>query len=118
MQTGRPAAVAPPDVFEAIAHPVRRGLLDQLAQGERSVNTLAAPYAMSRPAISQHLFVLRQAGLVAERRVGRARVYRLQPQGLREVRDWLAAYEHFWREKLQSLRAYLEEEHGPGVDRQ
>jgi DNA-binding transcriptional ArsR family regulator len=111
MHTGRPAATTP-DVFEAIAHPVRRRLLDQLSRGEQPVNALAAPYAMSRPAISQHLLVLRQAGLVTERRAGRARVYRLEPEGLREVRDWVVAYEHFWQEKLQALRAYLEEQHG------
>src|SRR5919199_76168 len=77
MHTGRPAATTP-DVFEAIAHPVRRGLLDQLSRGEQPVNALAAPYAMSRPAISQHLLVLRQAGLVSERRGRRARGYRPQ----------------------------------------
>lgn len=113
MTTGRPATDAPPDVFEAIAHPVRRGLLDQLARGEQPVHALAAPYAISRPAISQHLLVLRQAGLVSERRAGRARVYRLEPDGLREVRDWVATYEQFWQEKLHALRTYLEEQHGP-----
>lgn len=118
MPTGRPATTGRPDPFEAIAHPIRRGLLDQLARGERTVNDLAAPYSISRPAISQHLQILRQAELVAERRVGRMRLYRLQPQRLREVRDWLGTYERFWQGKLGALEQYLEEEYGPGVDRQ
>jgi DNA-binding transcriptional ArsR family regulator len=118
MHTGRPAATGLPDPFEAIAHPVRRGLLDQLARGEQTVNALAAPYGISRPAISQHLQILRQAELVTERRVGRARLYRLQPQRLREVREWLDTYERFWQDKLVALEAYLEEQHGPGSDRQ
>ena len=116
MHGGRPATTGRPDPFEAIAHPVRRGLLDQLAHGEQTVNALAAPYALSRPAISQHLQVLRQAELVTERRVGRSRLYRLQPQRLREVRAWLDTYEHFWQEKLGALEHYLEEEYGPGSD--
>lgn len=74
------------DVFGAIAHPVRRRLLDLLIEGDRPVNSLAEPFAMSRPAISQHLRVLREAGLVAERREGRERYYRLQPERLGDVR--------------------------------
>ena len=96
------------DVFQAIAHPTRRRLLDELVDGEASVNTLAAPFTMSRPAVSQHLRILREAGLVAERRVGRERIYRLQPEPLRQVDDWVRRYERFWSHKLGALGDYLE----------
>jgi DNA-binding transcriptional ArsR family regulator len=100
------------DVFTAIASPVRRDLLDLLAQGERTVGELAAPFAVSRPAISQHLRVLREVGLVAERRDGRERRYRLDPERLTVVRDWLAAYERFWRHRLTALGGYLDDQEG------
>ena len=112
MPGGRPGA-NPPDPFEAIAHPLRRRLLDQLAAGEQAAGALAAPHDVSRPAISQHLHILREAGLVSERRVGRARLYRLEPAGLRTVHDWLASYERFWQGKLGALQEYLKEQHGP-----
>ncbi|MGD0925628.1 MAG: metalloregulator ArsR/SmtB family transcription factor [Streptosporangiaceae bacterium] len=82
-----------PDVFEAIASPVRRALLDVLAGGARSVHDLAAPFEMTRPAVSQHLRVLREAGLVTEERVGRERHYGLDARPLRTVADWAGHYE-------------------------
>ena len=106
----RPAsgtADAAPDVFTAIAHPVRRALLDRLVAGDQPVNRLAEGFAMSRPAISQHLRVLREAGLVAERRSGREHRYRLQPERLEEVRDWLRQYEGFWQGNLDALDDFL-----------
>ena len=103
----RPAANA--DVFAAIADPTRRSLLDQLRQGEQPVKQLAAPFDMSLPAISQHLSVLCEAGLVTQRRVGRQRFYRLNPEPLKQVSDWVAYYEQFWREKLDVLGKYMEE---------
>ena len=96
------------DVFQAIAHPTRRRLLDELAAGEASVSRLASPFDMSRPAVSQHLRILREAKLVSERRVGRERLYRLEPEPLREVNDWLARYERFWTDKLEALGEYLD----------
>jgi DNA-binding transcriptional ArsR family regulator len=84
------------DVFLAIAHPVRRDLLDLLADGELPVNQLAAPFQMSRPAISQHLSILLEVGLVSERKVGRERLYRVNPAPLREVGEWLRSYERAW----------------------
>ncbi|NJM07774.1 winged helix-turn-helix transcriptional regulator [Candidatus Gracilibacteria bacterium] len=98
----------PPDVFNAIAHPVRRQILDALRTEDQPVHVLAAPFAMSRPAISQHLKLLRDAGLVSEMRLGRERRYRLEPTRLRDVADWLAQYEQFWAERLRNLGAYLE----------
>ncbi|HEX2172030.1 MAG TPA: metalloregulator ArsR/SmtB family transcription factor [Dehalococcoidia bacterium] len=96
------------DVFHAIADPTRRSLLDLLGEGERPVKSLAAPFAMSRPAISQHLRILQQAGLVTERRVGRERRYRLHAGPLREVRDWIQKYDQFWRDRLDALGSYLD----------
>ena len=80
------------DVFRAIADPNRRRMLDLLRSGERSVGELAKPFRMSMPAVSQHLKVLRNAGLVRERRVGRQRIYRVQPARLREVQKWASRY--------------------------
>src|ERR687887_2067683 len=81
-------ADADADVFAALAHPVRRALLDQLAGGGRSVKDLAAPFGTTRQAISQHLRILLAAGLVVERRQGRERIYELRAQPLAEVEQW------------------------------
>jgi DNA-binding transcriptional ArsR family regulator len=102
-------ADADADVFAAIAHPIRRELLDQLAGGGRSVKALAAPFETTRQAISQHLRILLAAGLVEERRQGRERVYELQAQPLAEVEQWLARYRRFWRGRLGTLGSYLQE---------
>lgn len=99
------------DVFTALAHPVRRQILDRLAVEEESVTQLAEPFEMTRPAISQHLRILKDVGLVTEERHGREHYYRLQPQRLVEVRDWLQKYDQFWRSHLRDLGAYLERNH-------
>jgi DNA-binding transcriptional ArsR family regulator len=99
------------DVYTAIAHPARRRILDALREEPLPVHVLAAPFAMSRPAISQHLKLLREAGLVSEVRSGRERRYQLQPQRLQEIADWLAHYEQFWTSRLRNLGAYLDEHH-------
>ncbi len=96
------------DVFHAISDPTRRALLDLVAQSEQPVKTLAQAFAMSRPAISQHLRILKQAGLVVERRVGREHLYRLQAIPLQEVSDWVQHYERFWRERLELLGEHLD----------
>jgi DNA-binding transcriptional ArsR family regulator len=96
-----------PDVFTAISHRARRQVLDLLTEDERSVNDIAAHFEMSRPAVSQHLRVLRDAGLVSEQRHGRERRYRLIPEQLAPVRDWLAQYERFWDDGLERLRKQL-----------
>ena len=96
------------DVFQAIANPARRALLDRLRDGEQPVNSLAEPFDMTLPAVSQQLRILRRAGLVSERRVGRQRVYSLNPEPLRDVRDWMRLYEKFWTRKLRGLGAYLD----------
>lgn len=98
------------DVFMAIAHPVRRQILDRLAEGEESVSHLAEPFGMSRPAVSQHLHVWRGAGLVTEERHGRERHYRLQAERPYEVHAWMRQYDRFWRTHLAALGVYLDHE--------
>lgn len=82
-------------------------MLDLLAQADRTVNAIAGHFQMSRPAVSQHLRVLLDAGLVSERRQGRERHYRLVPEQLGPVRDWISQYERFWDDHLQRLQKLL-----------
>ena len=96
-----------PDVFNAISHPARRQMLDLLAGSDHSVNAIAEHFDMSRPAVSQHLRVLLDASLVTEQRFGRERRYRLVPEQLAPVREWLAQYERFWDDRLMRLQKLL-----------
>jgi DNA-binding transcriptional ArsR family regulator len=96
-----------PDVFGAISHPARRRMLDLLAAADHSVNAMAGHFAMSRPAVSQHLRVLLDAGLVTEQRHGRERRYHFVPERLAPVRDWIALYERFWDDRLHRLQNLL-----------
>lgn len=100
------------EAFRAVADPTRRAMLDLLRAGERSVTALCEPFAVSQPAISQHLKVLREAGLVSVRRDGRIHYYKLEPLPLREVADWIDHYEQFWDDKLEALGAYLDRKRG------
>jgi DNA-binding transcriptional ArsR family regulator len=96
-----------PDVFTAISHPARRRMLDLLTGGDHPVNMIAGHFQMSRPAVSQHLRILLDAGLVTEKRHGRERRYHFVPERLGEVRDWIAQYEKFWDDRLQRLQKQL-----------
>ena len=100
-------------VYRALASGTRRGILDLLAEAPRPVHDLASHFAMSRPSVSEHLKVLRDAGLVVEARQGRERHYRLDPAPLAEVHDWLSPYERFWRGRLRDLRHALDEAFPP-----
>jgi DNA-binding transcriptional ArsR family regulator len=102
--------VAQGDVFDAIASPVRRALLDALQSGPLAVHQLADGFTISRPAVSQHLRVLLSAQLVVEERVGRERRYRLDPAPLREIHTWIEHYEQFWRDRLAALHNVLDEQ--------
>jgi DNA-binding transcriptional ArsR family regulator len=82
-------------------------MLDLLVDGERPVNALAGHFEMSRPAVSQHLRILLDAGLVTEQRCGRERRYRLVPERLSPVRDWIAHYERFWDDHFSRLERHL-----------
>jgi DNA-binding transcriptional ArsR family regulator len=103
-------STASTDIFQAIADPTRRAILDRLQLGEQPVKHLAEPFAMSLPAISQHLQVLSAAGLVIQQRRGRQRIYRLNPASLKPVSDWISQYEQFWAAKLDGLGEYLEQQ--------
>ena len=82
-------------------------MLDLLVQADHSVNTIAGHFDMSRPAVSQHLRILLDAGLVTEERHGRERHYHLMPQRLAPVREWIAFYERFWDDHFQKLQKVL-----------
>jgi len=83
-------------------------MLELLSVRDRTVTELAAPFAMTQPAVSQHLRVLREAGLVDVRKQGRHRVYHLDPEPLREVFDWVRYFEDFWRKGLAELGRELD----------
>lgn len=100
------------DVFHAIAHPARRAMLVRLKAGELAASELAAPFGMSFPAISQHLKILKEAELVADRRAGRQRLYKLRPRPLREVIAWAEEFEQFFEERLDALERHLDRKHG------
>jgi len=102
----RPKANA--DVFRAIADPTRRAILDRLRAGPSPVNELASDFDQSRPAISKHLRVLREANLVSEERLGRERLYSIEPAPLRGVVDWMETYRSFWEVSLGGLKRHLE----------
>jgi DNA-binding transcriptional ArsR family regulator len=96
------------DPFRAIADPGRRMMLDALLEGERSVGELVGIVGLSQATVSQHLKVLRLAGLVEERRAGRQNFYAARGAELQVVADWVAQYEAFWSERLDRLGALLD----------
>lgn len=101
------------DVFNALANPVRRRLLELLAETPRNAGALADQFALSRPAISEHLQVLRRAELVHEETRGRERHYQLAAGPLAEVDDWLRPFERYWHGRLTALSDYLQEQPEP-----
>jgi DNA-binding transcriptional ArsR family regulator len=104
------------DVFPALANPVRRRILQLLLGGPRSVNNLAAHFDMARPSVSEHLKVLRDSGLVTERKVGRERHYSLCQAPMQEISNWLHPYEVYWRDRLRLLRDTVMEEEADRQD--
>jgi DNA-binding transcriptional ArsR family regulator len=100
------------DRFAALADGTRRHLLEQLATADRAVSELMTGLDVSQAAVSQHLRVLREAGLVTARKQGRHRYYQLRPAALTELRDWLDDLERFWRARLAALGDYLSEAPG------
>jgi DNA-binding transcriptional ArsR family regulator len=100
-------------VFGALADPTRRAILRRLAQGDANVAELAAPFEMSQPAISRHLKVLEQAGLISRTRRATARLSHLEAEPLREATVWLARYREYWEksyDRLDTLLVALQEE--------
>jgi DNA-binding transcriptional ArsR family regulator len=95
--------------FVALADPTRRGVLEQLRRGPKSVGKIAEGMPVSRPAVSQHLAILKKAGLVADRAEGTRRVYYIDPNGLAGIRIWL---DQFWEDALSAFQAQLAEAEG------
>jgi DNA-binding transcriptional ArsR family regulator len=97
------------DLFRALADPTRRAVFERLAAREMSVSELKAGFDVSQPAISQHLGVLKQAGLVVERREGRNAHYRVTPHALAPLAEWVERYRGFWPERVERLKDVLKE---------
>jgi DNA-binding transcriptional ArsR family regulator len=108
------------DVFNAVAEPRRRQILDLLADGELPVGALVKKLGLAQPQVSKHLRVLREVGVVAVREEGRQRLYRLNGPALKPIHDWVASYERLWSERFEALDAVLErlkdKEQGDGDD--
>lgn len=95
--------------FAALADPTRRRILEHLAQGDRCVTDLAKPYAMSLPAVSKHLRVLENAGLVKRKRKGRVHSLKLEAAPMKQAQAWIEDYRRFWEQRLDRLGDYLKE---------
>jgi len=98
------------DAFAALSDPTRRRIVESLALGETSFGELAEQFEMSRPAVSQHLKVLKEAGIVTSRADAQRRIYRLSDDGLDELEAWLGRVRKFWNQRLDRLEALLTEE--------
>lgn len=96
--------------FAALADPTRRAILARLSAGEATVGELAAPFAISLPAISRHLKVLEEADLISNERAGKHRRCRLKPDALKTANEWLAFYSRFWGGSLDRLEQHLKEQ--------
>lgn len=100
--------MSPPAAIEVIAEPTRRRILDALSHGEQPVQALVARLALSQPVVSKQLRVLRDAGLVQVRAEGQRRIYRVCPEPLMELDQWLEPYRRMWRQSLELLAEHLE----------
>jgi DNA-binding transcriptional ArsR family regulator len=97
------------DGFIALADPTRREIVDILAGGEKDAGTIASNFTITKPAISRHLAVLREAGMVTVRSDAQRRIYSIRAEGLHDVDRWLSRYRSFWSDRLDDLEAALEE---------
>jgi DNA-binding transcriptional ArsR family regulator len=97
------------DAFNAVAEPRRRQIIDLLARGERQVNDVATALRIAQPQASKHLRVLKEVGLVSVRGDGTKRLYKLNPDRLKPIHDWVKMYERFWTESFDRLAEYLNE---------
>lgn len=95
--------------FGALAHPIRRGILARLASGEATVSELAKPFKVSAPAISKHMRILEEAGLLTRQKKGREHRCRLQARRMQEAERWLERHRKFWNERFDALERYLKE---------
>lgn len=105
-----------PDIFHAVADANRRTLLDLLLDGPRPVQELGAHFEISLAAVSQHLKVLLEAGLVSREARGKYRFYRAEPAALRQVHDWTEQYRAFWEDRLDRLGDFLDDQNPPAPE--
>jgi DNA-binding transcriptional ArsR family regulator len=109
MMAAMARAATTSDAFNAIAEPQRRDILALLRAGERPVTDLAQELGMSQPRASKHLRVLREVGLVRDRKAGKQRLYGLDARGLRPVHEWIGGFEQFWNESFDRLDAFVQD---------
>ena len=102
------------DVFQAIADPTRRDIIGLLSRGPMNLNTVAENFNISRPAVSRHIKILTQCGLVSMRRQGRERFCSADLQSLKQVAEWAEQYRSFWSQKLDALESFLQQEQKKG----
>lgn len=103
------------DVFQAIADPTRREVLRLLAEKELAISEITSHFPISRTAVTKHLHILSEAKLVSGKKVGREKIYQLQPEPLRELKQWLSFYEQFWNNKLSILKHVVENGENSGL---
>ena len=104
--------------FSALADPIRRGIVERLARGEAAVGELAAPFAVSAPAISRHLRVLEHAGLLTRTKRGRVHHCRLNPRPMADAAEWIADCRRFWEGQFDSLEKFLNEQDNPTASKE
>lgn len=104
-----PSSTAEDLIFQALADPSRRAIFSSLTHGEAAVKDITAQFQISQPAVSQHLAALKNAGLVTGRREGRSVYYRVRPEGLKPLVDWIAHYRAFWTEHVARLEQLLDD---------
>lgn len=95
------------DVFQAIADPTRRQIINLVAQEPMNLNAIADNFEVSRPAISNHIKILQECGIITINQVGRERFCEIQPDNLKEVYEWISQYQALWTQKLDSFEKYL-----------
>ena len=105
---GSAGALPVNDVFGVLAHPVRRQIIVELAAGEKAVKDIVPALPITRPAVSQHLRVMRELGIVSQESVGRENLYRLHPEALSELTEWLGELDAAWTSALRRLGLHLE----------
>lgn len=95
------------DVFQAISDPTRREIINLIARESMNLNAIAEHFDVTRPAISNHIKILNECGIVSIEQVGRERYCKIQPETLREVSDWIGQYQDLWEQKIDSFEKYL-----------
>jgi DNA-binding transcriptional ArsR family regulator len=99
------------DVFQAIADPTRRQIINLIARKAMNLNTITDHFDISRPSVSQHIKILNECGLIEIEKIGRERYCKVQPDNLKEVSDWVEQYRDLWEQKLDSFEKYLNKLH-------